>query len=133
MVKINWSRKSTRDLENIYKYIAKNSLFFANKTRQKLYQRTQILKDFPEIGKIVPEFELEPIRELIEGNYRIIYKISNPNLIEIVTNLAFFERSSQFFNIVKKMKSDYSVHKRDISISLAFIFIFGWLLFVLLF
>jgi toxin ParE1/3/4 len=85
MVKINWSRKSTRDLENIYKYIAKNSLFFANKTRQKLYQRTQILKDFPEIGKIVPEFELEPIRELIEGNYRIIYKISNPNLIEIVT------------------------------------------------
>ena len=85
MVKINWSRKSTIDLKNIYKYLAKNSLIFANKTRQKLYQKTQILKDFPEIDKIVPKFKLEPIRELIKGNYKIIYKISNPNLIEIVT------------------------------------------------
>jgi toxin ParE1/3/4 len=85
MVKIIWSRKSSNDLKNIYNYIAQNSLFFAKKTIDKLYIRTQILKDFPEIGKIVPEFEVEHIRELIEGNYRIIYKITGSKNIEIVT------------------------------------------------
>lgn len=85
MVNIIWSKKSKDDLKSIYTYIAKNSEFFAKKTRDELYERTLILKDYPEIGKIIPEFELEHIRELIEGNYRIIYKISSPKDVEIIT------------------------------------------------
>jgi len=37
----------------------------------------------PRAGKIVVEFENENIRELIEGNYRIIYFVSEDK-IEIV-------------------------------------------------
>jgi toxin ParE1/3/4 len=85
MVKIIWSKKASNDLKNIYKFISQNSVFYAKKTRDELYERTHVLKDYPEIGKIVPEFEVEHIRELIEGNYRIIYKISSPKNIEIVT------------------------------------------------
>jgi len=39
----------------------------------------------PEIGRIVPELEKKEIRELIEGNYRIIYRIKTKDLVEIVT------------------------------------------------
>lgn len=41
------------------------------------------LEDFPKSGRIVPEFDSDVIRELIEGNYRIVYKI-NSNHIGVV-------------------------------------------------
>ncbi|MEI9809677.1 MAG: type II toxin-antitoxin system RelE/ParE family toxin [Bacteroidota bacterium] len=34
---------------------------------------------------MVPEVKIKSIRELIEGNYRIIYRIVNKNLIHILT------------------------------------------------
>ena len=40
--------------------------------------------DFPQSGRIVPELDYEEIREIIHGNYRIIYQISSEN-IEILT------------------------------------------------
>lgn len=66
MVKIIWSKKSINDLKSIYNYISNNSVFFAKKTREELFMKTQVLKDYPDIGKIVPEFELDHIRELIK-------------------------------------------------------------------
>jgi toxin ParE1/3/4 len=38
---------------------------------------------FPELGRIVPEFRKKNLKELIEGNYRIIYKI-HPHFTGIV-------------------------------------------------
>jgi plasmid stabilization system protein ParE len=43
-----------------------------------------ILIVHPEAGTIVPEFEDELIRELIEGSYRIIYRIRSREEIGIV-------------------------------------------------
>jgi toxin ParE1/3/4 len=37
----------------------------------------------PQSGRVVPEFSNEMIRELIEGSYRIIYKI-NSDFIGII-------------------------------------------------
>jgi len=42
---------------------------------EKLISRVRQLERLPESGKIVPEFGQNSIRELIEGNYRVIYKI----------------------------------------------------------
>ncbi len=40
----------------------------------------------PELGRIVPERDNESIRELIEGNYRIIYFFDKViDTIEIIT------------------------------------------------
>ena len=49
----------------------------------------------PELGRIVPELELENIRELIEGNYRIIYRKSEKQIIEILT----IHHSARDFNV----------------------------------
>lgn len=85
MVQIIWSEKSKNDLKDIYDFIAKNSKYYAAKTVTTLKNRTTILKTYKEIGKIVPEFEMETIRELIEGNYRIVYQIADSNRVEIVS------------------------------------------------
>lgn len=37
------------------------------------------------MGRIVPEFGLENLRERISGNYRLLYRISPSQAIEIIT------------------------------------------------
>jgi toxin ParE1/3/4 len=42
-----------------------------------------VLEQHPKIGRKVPEFDNELIRELIEGNYRIIYRIESNDQVGI--------------------------------------------------
>jgi len=44
-----------------------------------------ILKTLPESGRVVPELGISQIRELIEGNYRIVYRLLSKELVEILT------------------------------------------------
>ena len=85
MVQITWTENSKRDLKEIYTFIAFDSKHYAKETIIKLRQRTNILKSQISIGRIVPEFDNKLIRELIEGNYRIIYKIISPNKIDVIS------------------------------------------------
>lgn len=39
---------------------------------------------FPEMGRMVPELNLKNVREIIYGNYRIIYKIHSTDKVEII-------------------------------------------------
>jgi len=51
----------------------------------KIKSRTHILKSHPQAGRVVPEIESEEIRELIEGSYRIIYKVVSNSQVDILT------------------------------------------------
>jgi toxin ParE1/3/4 len=57
MVEINWTKQALCDLESIYRFIAKDSKSFANYHINKLRSKVKVLKDFPEIGRIVPEIK----------------------------------------------------------------------------
>jgi len=83
MVKIIWTLQAIEDLKSIHDYIAVESRVYAKDVIVKIMTRVQQLEQFPQSGKMVPEFEQKNIRELIEGNYRIVYKI-HPNHIGIV-------------------------------------------------
>ena len=85
MVRINWTFQAKDDLKNIAEYISKDSKRYAKFQVTRLKTRTRILKTQTRSGKIVPEINRENIRELIEGNYRIIYKIVQENQIDILT------------------------------------------------
>ena len=85
MVQIELTNQAVNDLENIVKYISKDSEQQAQLQSERLIKRSYILKQFPKIGRIVPELKSKKIRELIEGNYRIIYWIVNKDLIHILT------------------------------------------------
>lgn len=84
MVKLIWTDQAINDLGDIGDYIAENSEKFAKITISKLLERTNILKEFPNAGRLVPEKNEETLRELIEGNYRIIYDIVSNNQINIL-------------------------------------------------
>ena len=84
MVKINWTQLALSDLEDIHKYISDDSQRYAQITVSKIYNRVESLKRHPYSGRIVPEFEDTSIRELIEGNYRIIHYLVNEDRIDIL-------------------------------------------------
>jgi addiction module RelE/StbE family toxin len=75
MVKVVWTDLAIEDLKSIHEYISKDSKFYADRFVTKLLNRVDQLENHPQSGRVVPEFGKEDIRELIEGNYRIIYRI----------------------------------------------------------
>jgi addiction module RelE/StbE family toxin len=80
MAKISWTRKSIRDLQSIHEFISLDSKFYANRFINKIVLRVEQLIEFPESGRIIPEKEQADLRELIEGNYRIFYRIQKNNV-----------------------------------------------------
>ena len=85
MVRINWTFQARDDLRNIADYISNDSKRYARLQVVRLKNKTHLLKSHIRIGRIVPEINIENIRELIEGNYRIIYKIVSEKRIDILT------------------------------------------------
>jgi addiction module RelE/StbE family toxin len=85
MVQINWTFQAKDDLKRIAEYISNDSKRYALFQILKLKQRIEILKTQTHSGKIVPEIDTKNVRELIEGNYRIIYKIVSKTQVDILT------------------------------------------------
>jgi toxin ParE1/3/4 len=83
MAKIIWSTLALEDLRAVYDYVSLNSPSFADRLVDTVIQRVEVLKKNPRIGRIVPEFSDENIRELIEGSYRIIYKMEGEDKIGV--------------------------------------------------
>ena len=84
MVKVVWTELAVDDLKDIHDYIFDNSPRFANITVSRIYQRAQQIIDYPRSGRIVPEISSESIRELIIGNYRLIYLIVSDERVDIL-------------------------------------------------
>lgn len=85
MDKVNWTDSAIQDLNDIGDYIAKDSEKYAQITVNELFDSVDILEYYPFSGKIVPEYKNENIREIIKGNYRIVYQIVGNESIEILT------------------------------------------------
>lgn len=85
MAEVKFTDQSINDLNDIAEYISNDSVFYAELQIQKLINRTDTLEKFPLIGRIVPELNLKSVREIIEGNYRIIYRVVNKSMIHILT------------------------------------------------
>lgn len=84
MVKVVWAERAIDDLTNIAEYSSNYSEKYASSIVSKLFNKVNILKTMPKIGRMVPEKNDENIRELIEGNYRIIYEIRSEDRIEVL-------------------------------------------------
>ena len=77
MVKVVWTKLALDDLKIIHTSISLDSTSYAGRFIDKLLNRVRQLENFPRSGRIVPEFGIENIIELIEGKYRIVYKLNN--------------------------------------------------------
>ena len=74
-MKIIWSPLAISRVTEIAEYILMDNPVAAEKWIDEIFNRVLQLKTYPKSGRMVPELEIEEIRELIYGNYRIIYRI----------------------------------------------------------
>ena len=74
-MKVHWTDTAEGHLDAIYAYIAQDSPEYARRIVDRLTRRTQQIAGFPLSGRRVPEYDIDQIREVIEGPYRIIYYI----------------------------------------------------------
>jgi plasmid stabilization system protein ParE len=84
MAEVKWTLQATDDLEAISDYIAANSPHYARLFAMDVLAAVERLTTFPCSGKIVPELNDAAIREILLGNYRIVYR-TRGDLVEILT------------------------------------------------
>ncbi|MFH1288674.1 MAG: type II toxin-antitoxin system RelE/ParE family toxin [bacterium] len=82
-MKVHWTDNAEQHLDVIHDYIAQNSPEYAKIMVDRLTRRSQQISIFPLSGRVVPEFDIEQIREVIEESYRIIYYIK-PDQIDVL-------------------------------------------------
>jgi plasmid stabilization system protein ParE len=76
-MKVRWTDIAAANLEGIYRYISQNSPNYARMVVDRITNRSIQISQFPLSGRIVPEMQIDKIREVIEGPYRIIYHIKS--------------------------------------------------------
>jgi plasmid stabilization system protein ParE len=75
-MKIAWTPTAFAQAEEIARQIAWDKPPAAEKWLDGLFDSVERLSNFPESGKWVSEIPRREIREIIYGNYRVIYRIS---------------------------------------------------------
>lgn len=84
MAKLRWLKSARGDLKDIHDFIAIESKKYAIYQVKKIRERAKRLEAHPYLGKIVPEYGNDEIRELDFGHYRIIYRVMSLDLIHII-------------------------------------------------
>ena len=75
-MKILFTPRSKSDITEIVHYISQDNPQAARNWTKSIFDSIKRLENFPSSGRIVPEYSEDTIRELIKGQYRIVYKIN---------------------------------------------------------
>ncbi|MDW7760017.1 MAG: type II toxin-antitoxin system RelE/ParE family toxin [Acidobacteriota bacterium] len=79
-MKIVWSPLAVERASEIIDYIAQDKPLAAGTWIRAIFSKVEQLRSNPEIGRIVPEINERQFREIIYGNYRIIYHIETKQI-----------------------------------------------------
>lgn len=80
-MRVEWSDFARDDLDDLVRYISRDSAFFARRFGQRVVLATQRLKEFPESGRMIPEADDPALREIIVQGYRIMYRLETARVL----------------------------------------------------
>jgi addiction module RelE/StbE family toxin len=86
--KIKWTIRALNDLHDTYEFIAKDSRRYAQVQVENVQNAALNLTSFPLMGRVVPEFPYLPYREILVGNYRVIYRFEEEQNLVIIMAVA---------------------------------------------
>ena len=79
-----WSPLALDKIGQTAEYIALDNPSAAEKWVNDVFDKAENLGSFPELGRLVPELNRANYREIIFGNYRIIYSVTlNINILTV--------------------------------------------------
>lgn len=94
MTQLRWTEQAVEDLHAIRRFIERDSPRYGRLVAERLFEATEQIALFPRAGRVVPELASESVRELIVGEYRIVYRVDD----EVAVLLTIF-RSSRLFPV----------------------------------
>ena len=71
-MRVLWTDAALNQLEAIRDYLAQTSPDYARRVVERVVNRSEQVAAFPRSGRMVPEYELDEVRQVIESSYRII-------------------------------------------------------------
>jgi plasmid stabilization system protein ParE len=74
-MKLRWTKRARKDLIEIGRYIARDKPEAARRWVERRRQDTRTAAKQPRVGRKVPEVNRDDLREVLVGNYRIVYEI----------------------------------------------------------
>ena len=84
MTRVVWAPQAIEDVEAIRTFVARDSPHLAELVAERIFTAVTRLEEHPLSGRVVPEIGHESIREIVQGNYRIVYRLRS-DTIEVVT------------------------------------------------
>jgi toxin ParE1/3/4 len=83
-MRVVWTEQAFLRLAEIEDFISIDNPPAAIRLIARLMEKAEALVEFPQMGRQVPEAPGSNLRELIEGNYRIVYRVQH-RVVEIIT------------------------------------------------
>lgn len=84
MAELRWTEEAASWIEDIYSYIARDDPQAALRVVNAIYEKAQLLCEFPRMGHAYRHEPEGEIRVFTYGHYRIAYLIRSEDLIEIL-------------------------------------------------
>jgi len=84
MAEVRWTQQAADDLESITDFISQDSPHYARLFATDVIAAVERLSSFPNLGRKVPEKNNPLIREIILGNFRIVYRVRD-EVVELLT------------------------------------------------
>jgi plasmid stabilization system protein ParE len=75
---------AVEQVRDIAAYIALDKPSAAVQWAEKIFNSVERLSDFPDSGRVVAEIQRNEIREIVQGNYRVIYKVKPKEILILV-------------------------------------------------
>lgn len=88
MVRLDWTSHALNKIEDICHYMDDYNVDLSKKFMKSVKNELDLLKQFPKIGRIVPERNNENLREIFIKKFRVLY-FYEKNKITILTILHF--------------------------------------------
>lgn len=79
-----WTERASDDLHHIFDYLSTFSDDRAESVVGEIIERAYLLEKFPRLGRVVPEINIQTIRELIVQQYRLVYALNAQGAVEIL-------------------------------------------------
>jgi addiction module RelE/StbE family toxin len=89
---VRWTSQAADDLKAIREFIERDSPRYGRLVAERIFEATQRLEVFPLSGRIAPELGRDDVREIILGEYRIVYRVKGETVL-----LVTVFRSSRLF------------------------------------
>lgn len=83
MATIRWTLRARLDVQDIRNFLARSSIQNAGAFEQSILDAVRRLEDFPRVGRIVPEFDREDLREILVPPYRVLYLTLKDEVVEV--------------------------------------------------